>query len=330
MAALLVFLACSDDDTTEADGIHKGTPIVFSTVKVEKDGNRTRTMAADAHETGLPQNSLIDVFIYDKTGTAVLSDADVTPQPRVTLPLVYITTDDSNPETCQSDLRIKDGTLSPPLYPSSDDKSAYIFAFYPAGSSNDVSYNFSVSTDQTMEANIIGSDLLATEQIIQPESSGKGVDLPMTHRMAKVIVKFNPTGSLTDANMPTNFDVCNVKKTVTIEPKKGATDATSNGTKCISTTGSATTIAACTSQAFLIPPQTISQGTIFLSFSINGTAADNFNSITGVTFKPVNDIEFLANTVYEITVNVNVNYITATATITPWNNETMTFDKYIL
>ena len=34
--------------------------------------------------------------------------------------------------------------------------------------------------------------------------------------------------------------------------------------------------------------------------------------------------------VYEITINVNVNYITATATITPWNTEDMTFDKYIL
>ena len=329
IAAAIAMLSCSGDNEPETSR-QDSTPITFAAVSVDSKATTRTTMGADAHETGLPLGVTLDVFIYDRDGTVVTSDADG--NPAVTLPLVYVTTEDGDPETGQSGLGLQNESLSQPVYPKTDtNHTAYIFAVYPAGCTSSKatanSYTFSVSTSQRTAANVTASDLLATEQISQPEAGGKAIDLPMTHRMAKVIVKFNATGDLTADNMPTDFNVLNVQNTVTIAPKTGAI---SNGSACITTTGSPTIIEACTTEAFLIPPQTIISGTEFLSFDISGTAADNFHAITGGKFTPTRDLVFEANKVYEITVNVSVNYITATATITPWNEETMTFDKYIL
>ena len=335
---LIATSSCNNDHyPTVTD---RQVPIHFSMVSIgESTKYITRsTMGADSHNTGLPKGSDIDVFVYDKDGKVVPEfDDDATTAKLVTLPLVYTTTDDPNTEMAISNLNLKSSTINPPKYPTDNTKTAYIFAVYPAKATKEEatadSYTFEVEEDQTDAANVAKSDLLATEQITQSSDYGKAIDLPMTHCMAKVIIKFNPmdNGNLTESNMPTTFTLPNIKNSVTIQPKTAATGAEgSNGTAAISTNSSTTTITGSTEEALLIPPQKIEAGSVFLQFTIKGSSVDKFNDITNVLFKPSAEIDFRANTVYEITINVNVNYVTATATITDWNRETMTFDKYIL
>lgn len=335
IVVLYLFSACTaiNDDSLD----NKDSVIRFSSVTVSKSEVSTRAvvMGADAHNEGLPIGSDIDVFIYNVNKGSVPSDDEENDDPAVTLPMVYTTTEAPDAETAQSSLNIKNSTVKPPKYPNvNGNKNAYIFAVWPAKATedetNEDSYSFSVNTNQSIPANVTASDLMATDQIIQSSDGGKAINLPMTHCMAKVIVKFNPTGSLTDSNMPTTFSVLGVKNTVTIKPKTAATDATDNGRAAITTNNTTVDITASPSEAFLLPPQTIDANSPFLQFTISGVTADHFADIENVTFKLPTALTLVANTVYEITVNVNVNYITVTATITPWNSETMTFDKYIL
>lgn len=317
---------CTSEHESELDGSSTVVPVRFGTLSVGSGKASTRAMGADAHTTGLPQGSEIDVFLYDSSGTPLKIESGG----NVSTPLVYVTLDAPNQETAQSALGMKTVSASP-AYPNEGDNSAYIFAVWPAKATateaDADSYTFTVSDNQRVAANVAASDLLATDRIVQSKDAAKAIDLPMTHCMAKVIVKFNPTGNLTQANMPTDFTVTGIKNSVTIKPK---TAATSSGRGAISTNAATTSIAASTAEAFLIPPQTVAAGATLLQFDISGTAGDNFNAISNATYKPATAITFEANSVYEITVNVNVNYITATATITPWNKEDMVFDKVTL
>lgn len=326
-SVIIAWYGCTGDHNDYS--IEKSAPIRFGSVIVNHDLSITRTMGADEHNIGLPMGSDIDVFIYDSSGNPVPSDDENNSNPPVTLPIVYTTVEAPDAVTTQSGLNIKDASLKSPRYPTT--KLAYIFAVWPAmASQSDAAsdnYNFTVNTDQRYASNVTSSDLLSTDKIEQTSDGTATIDLPMMHCMAKVIVKFNPTGSLTDSNMPDEFSVLGVKNSVTIKPK---TAATSSGRGAITTNAGTTNLSCSSEEAFLIPPQTIAAGATFLQFDIKGSASDNFSAITGVTFKPAAAITFEANTVYEITVNVNVNYITATATIMPWNTEEITFEKRIL
>ena len=322
-SAVLAWQGCSSDSRLTAT--NHSVPITFGNVTINKGELTRATMGADQHNTGLPYGSRIDVFIYNSSGTPVPTDNEAQGNPSAILPIVYVTTENPDPEMAQSALNRESTAQASPKYPTSDD--ANIFAVWPAMASGSSAYSFTIQSDQRIAANVTASDLLATDRIVQPEVGGKAIDLPMTHCMAKVIVKFNATGNLTAANMPDEYSVLGVKNSVTIDPQ---TAATSSGRGAITTNSGTTNLSCNTAEAFLIPPQRIESGTTFLQFNIKGIAANAFNDITGVTFKPATDIEFQANTVYEITVNVNVDYITATATITPWNTEDMTFDKVIL
>lgn len=333
--AVMTLYSCSNDEY-QTTGTDKPVAIRFSGVSVNDNTvSVTRATGADAHNEGLPIGSDIDVFIYDSSGNAVYEyDEDADTSPSVTLPMVYTTIDEPDAETAKSNLNIKDSSLKPPRYPNGNPGTAYIFAVWPAMPSSSEasadSYTFSVAADQRDASAVASSDLLATDQIQQLSTGGKAIDLPMTHCMAKVIVRFNPTGNLTASNMPATFDMLGIKNSVTIKPKTAATAVSGNGRDAITTNSGTTTIQCTAGQAFLIPPQTIAQSTKLLEFNIGGTASDNFSAISGASFTTTNAITFVANMVYEITINVNVNYITATATITPWNTEDMTFDKYIL
>ncbi len=322
-SAVLAWHGCSSDHRLTAT--NRSVPIIFGNVTVNKGELTRATMGADVHNTGLPYGSRIDVFIYNSAGTPVPTDNELQGNPQAELPIVYVTTENPDPEMAQSALNREGNSQASPKYPSNDD--ANIFAVWPAMTSGSSPYTFTIQSDQRSAANVTASDLLATDRIVQPEVGGKAIDLPMTHCMAKVIVKFNATGNLTAANMPDEYSVLGVKNSVTIDPQ---TAATSSGRGAITTNSGTSNLSCSTAEAFLIPPQTVAAGATFLQFDIKGTVADHLNAISGATFKPTAAIEFQANTVYEITVNVNIDYITATATITPWNTEDMTFDKVIL
>lgn len=318
--------ACGDaQDPIISNG---DVPIRFASASVETGRNITRTMGADYNDAGLPLGAALDVYIYNNSGNPVAYE-DATNGATVTLPMTYVTTGTADPTTIRSALTLSDtkNTL-PPVYPTGDDKNAYIFAVYPARPDNAATdYTFTVSDKQRNANNVWNSDLLTTDMITHPYEGQKPVDLPLSHRLSKVIVKFNPTGNLTAANMPETFLVHGVKPSVTVNPKSGTNPMAASVSEG---TGTPITIEGSTSEAFIIPPQTISSNTTFLSFDIKGNDEEHFHTIKGVYFKFSSDFTFAPNTVYEITVNVNVNYISATATISPWLSETLTFDKFTL
>lgn len=346
-ATILLLQGCSFDDETPEQPVRQSNPIRFSSVAVGSDYMVTRALVgADAHNEGLAERSDINVFIYDKNGAPVLQDVETSVVPQVVLPLVYETTSAADPETAKSSLSLKDPRLALPKYPT--DGTAYIFAFYPALTAADASFNyaFSVATDQRNVASVEASDLLATDRIVQKtksdtpsEGSGgeendqnmeKSIDLNLRHCMAQIIVRFNPTGSLTDSNMPKEFTVSNVSYSVGFNAKTAATSEANGGHESISTSSSSANIQATAEQAFLLPPQTIAANQPFIKFDISGNETDKFKGVVGASYAPSTDLVLMENTIYEITVNVNVSYISATATITPWTKESMSLGKHIL
>jgi hypothetical protein len=155
--------------------------------------------------------------------------------------------------------------------------------------------------------------------------------------MAKVTVVFTPkSGSdLTAANMPTNFDVLNVYRDVTVTlPKTASTGGVSGGTG--TKTSESVPLHACTSHSFFIPPQTLTAGTTLLKFNINANEATDtysaFKGINGATFVvPTGGVTFQAGYQYLITVLVDVDFITMPGSITPWvDGGELEYPEYVL
>lgn len=281
----------------------------------------TRSYYADAYNTELPSGKLIDVFIYAHDGTdiSILQSTDL----ETAHSWVYHTVGSANGR--KSSLALVPSEMNnynkTPKYPNvGNDPSTHvsIFAVYPHKADitpSTANYTFSVSDSQTTEEAITGGDLMA-HTITQYTAADceNNIELTLRHKMAKVKVTFTPAGDLTAANMPTTFKVLNVYRTVTITPSTGVI---SKGNADLTST--AAPLTALTDQAFFIPPQTVSEK--LLTFDILGSG--NFNGITGCSFTPSSAIEFNENTCYEIEITVDVDHITATATITPWNNNDM-------
>lgn len=314
-----IITACSDENILEStDG--KDIPIMLSSAGVATEIG-TRSYYADAYNTELPGSELIDVFIYDQNSTDISISQSTDQETAHTW--VYQTVGSANGG--KSSLALVPSEMNnyskTPKYPNvGNDPSTHvsIFAIYPHKSgitpSTD-SYTFSVSDTQTTEEAITGGDLMA-HTITQYTATDceNNIELTLRHKMAKVKVTFTPAGDLTAANMPTTFKVLNVYRTVTITPSTGTI---SKGNADLTSTSAPLT--ALSDQAFFIPSQTVSEE--LLSFDILGSG--NFNGITGCSFTPSSAIEFNENTCYEIEVTVDVDHITATATITPWVNNDM-------
>lgn len=314
--------ACSHDDkalSQQTDGIE----ILFSSAAVAND-LPTRA-AADTYNTSLPAQSKIGVFIYDSDGLDVSLTGTLKNGTQYThATWVYETVGTADEVTKKSAMTIF-SHIKNPRYPidGSNNEKEYvkIFGILPNNESvtpATASYAFQVAKDQTVAANIIASDLLASDvKQYTADDCKSQLELELKHRMAKVQVVFIPkSGSdLTAANMPTNYDVLNVQRTVTITPTTGAivssTDAADRTTEGDPMKG-------LTAEAFFIPPQTVTGGTTLLKFNILPTS--NFRGINGCTFAPATTVNFEAGKYYRIEVTVDVDFVTTTGTITTWTN----------
>ena len=293
----------------------------------------TRSYYADTYNTALPAGKNIDVFIYGADGNFVTH-----PTVSQTTVWVYQTVGapDANGISTLSLISPEKTPKFPLVSGSTETYQDYvkIFAVFPSNSDltpTTASYPFTVESDQTEETNILKSDLMAnttqwSTQYAKSYCDENAINLSMLHQMAKIHVTFVADGDMTSENLPTNFTVTNVYKTVTITPSSGTVGSGTVGNG-LADQG---TITANTSQAFFLPPQTISTSTVFLTFDIPSPTGSIFHSITGCSFTPTTEMVFEANTAYEVTVKVNVDFATTTASITGWTLDILTFDDYIL
>lgn len=329
---VLTLAACGNDGPERAvDNDSDGVSIMFSSAAVSEIG-RTRADASDTYNTTLPGGSDIGVFIYDCDDQPVKgagsSDGDKI--------WVYQTVGTADATTLISSLQLTSHYKNPQYPTVSGDPNTYktsvkVFAVFPCPASSvdltTTSYTFSVALDQTVADNIIASDLLATEQKTynQPHCQDNTLQLDLKHRMAKVLVTLTPkTGSdLTAANIPEAFDVLNVVRSVTIRPKAGTITTNTSEAK----TSELSPLKGLTTQAFFLPPQSLTADTELLKFNI--LASGNFKGINGATFKvPTGGVTFEAGKVYHINVTVDVDFVTMTGTITPWIPETISYTEY--
>ena len=324
-ASLCLVGACSSDSGSEPAVTTSLTelPLMFATSSVD---GVTRAGAADTYDTSLPVGSNIGVYIYDTDGEDLSVHQPVDPSDSKTW--VYEVT--GSPDASgYAALRLTSHVKSP-RFPTRTEGNATVYKdyvkvfalfpnntdFMPSGNTGGDNYNFSVNIDQTTEVNVKASDLLSTD-ITQytSEQCESRLSLLLKHRMAKVTVVFQPkSGSdLTAANMPTEFDVLNVLRTVTVTPKTGDVSAG---------TGDKTTaddpLKACTTHSFFLPPQTLTAGDQLLKFNIKPT--DNFKGMNDCGYTPAAAVTIEANKQYLITVTVDVDFITTTGTITTWTD----------
>lgn len=296
-------------------------------------GNLTRAYYADTYNTELPSGKKIDVFIYDSEGTDISIKQSTSGS--TAHPWVYQTVGAAN--AGKSSLSLVPADMNNygivPKYPTDNNSHPYpnikLFAVYPhlLGSSAS-GYTFTVSDNQTDEdpengKNILSGDLMATTFATYTEADcDNTIDLTMTHKMAKIHVTFSPDGDLKAANMPTTFKVLNIYRTLSISPSTGIV---SEGNADLTTADAP--LNASTTQAFFIPPQTFTPAATptdkpLLTFDI--LPSGNFTGITGCAFYPSSAVQFKANTSYEIVVTVDVDHVTATATITAWDKNNLT------
>ena len=320
MAVLL--MACSGEEPGQGHQVASNTEIRLGSIGLDHPIG-TRSYYADTYNTALPAGKEIDVFIYDNEGNFVVNSDQ--PQTGV---WIYQTVGEADGNG-NSTLGLYSPTKAPKYPAENNVNKDYVTVFGVFPSDNTItktttSYTFSVADDQTTEANILASDLMANTSSTSTHytydwCNENSITLAMTHQMAKVHVTLVASGDITADNIPTALTVKNVYRTVTITP--------TSGTVSTSTTAPSD-IAITTEQAFFLPPQTITEGTTLLQFDITATGV--FHGITGATFAPSADVTFEPNKVYEVTVTVNVDFATAKASISGWVNESLSFNDYIL
>lgn len=308
---MLLVSSCSSEGNSHKESSDR--PIYFTASVSATQMPWSITRSADDYNNSLPENSVIDVFIYDDSN----NDLSLT-QLGSSQTWVYKTVGDADATTGKS-LLTQSSPADLPKFPSGCNY-VNIFATFPHDGSvnpSQASWTFSVSTNQT--SNIETNDFLASEMASTGREFASAINLDMKHRMAKVLVVLNPTDDLSAVNMPIgNFSVTNVKTNVTIVPKTGS----------VSTTGSPTTITAQVGQPFFLPPQTIAAGTQFLRFNLRNNSGAT--GIQNVTVKPATALELNAGVFYVLTVNVGIVNIHMTSTIVPWGKENLPFDPVIL
>lgn len=348
---LLLLSACSADDSgTHSDrGYAKGedrkirfTASVANSVRNNVDLTRSW---ADTYNDHLPMNAPVYVYLYayNDSESEAIDVANYMFKEKMgetwTSAWVYETQSEYDVASGRSPLAQTyptaaqttsgDAEDAQPVFPASlTSNDAYVDAigiFLPEGGGNNTSVGggtltFTVPSMQTTQAAVVSADLLTNDVTSTFKSDASAINLELKHRMAKVLVEFNPTEDLTSENMPNNtYSVQNVYTERTLTIKTGT----------ITTTGSTQTITAKVGEPFFMPPQTIPSETQLLQFdlrNVGGTAT----GIKNVTLKTTSALEFQEGVFYILTVNVGVRYITLTTTIRDWTGEAMTFDKIIL
>lgn len=160
------------------------------------------------------------------------------------------------------------GTMTGTLYYPSTGENIDICAYYPNIVSSSTT-SFAVSATQTTEADYQDYDLMyATKLTDKAKNSTHG--LTFHHALSKIVVNISGTNGVTDANINSLVTAVKINGT-----KLTASTTIDNGTITISgTNGDATDIditgaTSKLSQAGIIVPQTVTEGTTFITVTYN-------------------------------------------------------------
>ena len=335
VAMMLLLTACHNDVAADASASQRtDDPILIGNVGVAPN-ELTRADASDVYNVSLPSGKEIGIYLYSEGTTDFSGQHPYTDGDKYKT-WVYQTAGTPYAVTggkYKSSLALVSHTKSPNFPKKTNTElvdQVTLFGMFPYDKTltpDKTDYTFTVPLSQTAsaadQAAITAADLLTTNGLVtytkvQCEAQA-AIDLVLHHRMAKLRVVFSPkaNGDLTQANMPTKFDVIGVNRTVTVNPKAG-TVTTSTATADKTTTDAP--LKGVTSQAFFIPPQSLAAGATLLKFNVLGS--DNFRGIQGASFAvPTGGVNLQAGHEYHINVTVDVDFITMTGTITPWDSE---------
>ncbi|WP_197051294.1 fimbrillin family protein [Prevotella sp. FD3004] len=248
MTAVVVLLAaCTSDDEAR---FGKSMPIRLA-VAVEESA-QTRA-GSNVQNTELLSGEAVDVYIKNASTSAWIA----------------------NPLACTVSGTSGDLTSASTLYYPYDGSSVSMYAVHPSVASG---ATFTVSADQTSDANYAQSDLTFSKAATYTYSTAVQT-LPMTHLMAKVIVNISlPTA--TPAWTLTNLKLHAKRSAVVTYPVDNSdgytlSAASDDGEISISEGG-----------AVLIPPQTVTSGSAFVSFDIPGVGPYVYRLPADRTFEP--------------------------------------------
>ena len=182
---------------------------------------------------------------------------------------------------------------TPPYFPAGSSTTVQAYAYYPSTAGT----TFSVSTNQTTDANYKASDLMYASNRTITKGSTTGTALAMSHKMAqlKLVVAAASGSGLSISNVKVN-----AKYQVSFTASSGAATLT----------GSATDITALTAAGtgyILIPPQAINGITVKVTAS---------SQTATYTFTSTNSLE--AGKSYTMNLTVGLNDVGVTTSISTW------------
>ena len=265
--ATLLLAGCSADEALDEGG---RTPISFGNTVVQTAETRAAT---NLNEGFLSVDDAVTVKI-SKTGVGSYTD------------YTYVASNDEGQMTLRGS--------TTPYYPG-DGSNVDIRAYYPSTAGG----SFTVSNDQTTDANYKASDLMFASISNQARSTS-AINLAFAHQMAKIIV--NTTAAEGSGITITGITLKNIKPTVTFTP--AATDV-ANVVGAAS--GEAVDITMTNNGAALIPAQAVNGNFLVITTS----AGDATYSLTKT---------FAAGHQYTINLTVSSAEIGTTTAITAWSD----------
>ncbi len=267
LMATLLLAGCSADEALDEGG---RTPISFGNTVVQTVETRAAT---NLNEGFLTEGEAVTVKI-SKTGVGSYTD------------YTYVASND------EGQMTLKGSTT--PYYPG-DGSNVDIRAYYPSTAGG----SFTVSNDQTTDANYKASDLMFASVSDQARSTS-AINLAFAHQMAKIIV--NTTAAEGSGITITGITLKNIKPTVTFTP--AATDVAD---VVGAASGEAVDITMTNNGAALIPAQAVDG-----NFLVITTSAGNATYSLTKTFA--------AGHQYTINLTVSSAEIGTTTAITGWSD----------
>lgn len=248
MAVGWLLAACTSDDEAR---FGKSMPIRLA-IAVEESA-QTRA-GSNVQNTELLSGEAVDVYIKN-AGT---SD--------------WI----ANPLACTVSGNGGDLTSASALYYPYDGSSVSMYAVHPSVASG---ATFTVSADQTSDANYAQSDLTFSKTATYAYSSSVQT-LPMAHLMSQIVVNITLPSAWAGRAI-TNLKL-HAKRTATITYPVD----NSNGYTLGEASGSVEAISMSQGGAALIPPQSITSGSTFITFQVAGVGPYAYALPSNTTFAP--------------------------------------------
>lgn len=247
--------ACTADDDAMQGG--RDVPIRLGIALTEPSGANVRatTRTASSYQnTELIAGAPVDVYIKD-TGTGSMV---------------------ANPVQCTVSGASGDLTYDGNLYYPASGADVSIYAIHPCVASGSA---FAVSADQTSDANYAASDLIFSKSA-NYHYSNSAQTLPMAHLMSQIVVNITLPSAWAGRAI-TNLKL-HAKRTATITyPVNNI-----NGYTLGEASGSVETISMSEGGAAVIPPQTITSGSTFITFHVAGVGPYAYALPSNTTFAP--------------------------------------------